>query len=103
VTPTARAAVALAVRSWFGLRPAEARVLVSLFEAGDAHLACPALASKAEIGIGSIGWHVAQLRAAMETEAIDWERGVGYRLTEIGRAEIEEAIADMQAALAEVA
>jgi len=103
MTPAARESAVLAVRSWFGLRPAEARVLIALFEAGDTHLACPALASRADVRVGSIGFLVFQLREALEAEAIDRERGAGYRLTDIGRAEIEEAVAQMRNALAEVA
>jgi hypothetical protein len=51
----------------------------------------------------SVGFVLRQIRQAMAVEAIDHERGQGHRLTEVGRAEIEEAIADMQAAVAEVA
>jgi len=81
-----------AFREWFGLRPAEADLLVSLFEANGALVKSHVLAAMAKVSPPSVPVLLVRLRSALETEAIDCERGRGYRLTEIGLAECRNAL-----------
>lgn len=104
MTPATAAAITAALRSWFGLSAAETRVLVALWFARGQALPPEELMRLAELtSQGGLCVIICKVRQAMSSEAIDCERGAGYWLSEIGVAEIEEAISDMRAALAEAA
>ena len=82
----------IAFREWFGLSPAEANILVALYEAGEGYLPATQLARQSAVTPRSISFHIVALRQALDAEAIDTERGRGYRLTEEGRAECRAAL-----------
>jgi DNA-binding winged helix-turn-helix (wHTH) protein len=50
------------------------------------------LARQSAVTPRSVSFHMVSLRQALEAEAIDTERGRGYRLTEEGRAECRAAL-----------
>lgn len=92
-------ALEVAFRTWFGLPPGPARVLISLYLARDVTLTAPALAATHATSKATIHGQVMVLRRALETEAIDYVRPDGYRLTEDGRAECLAALWQMGEAL----
>jgi DNA-binding winged helix-turn-helix (wHTH) protein len=81
-----------AFREWFGLRPAEADLLVILYGAAGEFVARPAIAELAGVRGGSVNVHICHLRASLEAEAIDSAPRRGYRLTEQGMAECRGAL-----------
>lgn len=82
----------MAFREWFGLRPAEADVLIGLYVARGAFVLSQALATAAGVGCAGIPEHVRNIRTAMDTEAVDSARRMGYRLTDGGMAECRAAL-----------
>lgn len=83
-----------AFRGWFGLRRAEANLLVALYDA-DGALCRETLTAEAKLRPGTVKTHICRLRQALDVEAIDSGRRQGYVLTEIGREECSEAIRQM--------
>lgn len=81
-----------AFREWFGLRPAEADLLAGLYEANGQVVSRGQLAAAARVVVPSVPVLVVRLRDALEAEAIDCERGQGYRLTDHGLAECRQAL-----------
>lgn len=91
-SPNAGTSFRVAFREWFGLRPAPAELLIALFNAKGDLVPSPQLAKAAGVSVGAVQFHVSDLRAALETEALDCERGRGYRLTEVGLSECRAAL-----------
>jgi len=77
---------------WFGLRPAEARLLATLYLAGGRPCPVDRLADAGKIGPPTVSVRVFHVRSAMEAEAIDSAKGQGYWLTDVGMAECKLAI-----------
>ncbi len=77
----------MAFRGWFGLRQAETEVLLVLYVADGSPRTPNDIAAQAGVRHGSVQFHISRLRQALEAEAIDFEDGAGYRLTDIGRGE----------------
>lgn len=91
---TRRGSQIAALRFWFGLyRQAPAAVLGELYGAVQP-LSSREIASLCGLSSGSIPVRISELRAAMESEAIDTVEGC-YLLTEVGRQECEKAFAEM--------
>lgn len=82
-------------RQWFGVTPSEARVLLALYQAQGRILSGYNLSLLAGVTEYSVPTHVHRLRTAMRPEALDQERGQGYRLSQIGQGECRTAIAQM--------
>lgn len=82
-------------RQWFGVTPHEARVLLALYQAQGRALSGYDLSLLAGVTEYSVPTHVCRLRTALQPEALDLERGQGYRLSQIGRDECKVAIAQM--------
>lgn len=93
------AAKRAAFAHWFGLSWSEAKVLYALVErAGDFLSGCQ-LGQIANINDSHLPVRIHRLRLVMNTEAIDFVRGHGYRLTDIGLAETKEAMEAMARSL----
>lgn len=88
-------AYAMAFAQWFGLPSQPARLLVSLYQAKDDHLTIAQLGDGHSLTPGAIHRYICLLRQALDTEAIDTQRLVGYRLTEDGQAECRAALWQM--------
>jgi hypothetical protein len=82
----------VAFREWFGLSRAQAEILSALYETHDRFLGADELARRGGVTRVSISYQMVVLRQALDPEAIDTERGLGYRLTDEGRAECRSAI-----------
>jgi predicted ArsR family transcriptional regulator len=84
----------MAFGEWLGIPPSQARMLAALYsqpgplKAHELSLACG-------VTEGAVRWHVCRLRSALNSEALDCDRGRGYRLTEVGRSECRAVIASM--------
>lgn len=74
-------------RSWFGLTDAEGEILVALYGAAGVWLCPGRIGELAKVEPRTVKQHVLKLRQALDDEAIDCERGAGYRLTEGGMGE----------------
>lgn len=92
----------MAFREWFGLSPAEADILVALYTAGGQFIQTDDVLP-AHYAPFTLRQRVMNLRRALEVEAIDFVRGCGYRLTDVGLAECQRAIEEVKAALREAA
>lgn len=88
-------AYAMAFAQWFGLPSQPARILVSLYRAKDNHQTIAQLGKGHGLTPGAIHRYVCLLRQALDTEAIDTQRLMGYRLTEEGQAECRAALWQM--------
>ena len=88
MTPSFR----IAFREWFGLAPSEAAVLIELYVAKGDAVTQTALASASGIALRSVQNCIVTLRLALDSEAIDYERSSGYRLTDAGLAECRAAL-----------
>jgi hypothetical protein len=84
---------------WFGLRPSEASVLVQLVDAKGEHVIPSKLAEACAAKPTGLQARICRLREALHTEAIDYELGRGYRLTEIGMTEAQGALIMMAGSL----
>jgi|SRR5579863_7188473 len=82
----------IAFREWFGLSPSEANILTALYETAEGYVHAGELARCAAVTRRSVSFHMVSLRQALDPEAIDTERGRGYRLTDEGRAECRAAL-----------
>ncbi len=82
----------MAFREWFGLTRAAADLLVALYDARGELMTVRELAAAAGVAPGSVTFHLVDVRAALEAEALDTERGKGYRLSEEGLAECRDAL-----------
>lgn len=82
----------MAFRVWFGLTEAESGALVMLFERGGQPITAHDLAQALGISEGRVPVAVVKLRQALEAEAVDCVRGIGYALTEIGMGECRGAL-----------
>lgn len=89
-----------AFRSWFGLPPAEADLLVALYVAKGEPVHPSDLVKAAEIAPMSFYTRMSCLRQAFEPEAIDNIPRAGYSLTEVGLAECKSALSQMAGELA---
>jgi hypothetical protein len=83
------------IAEWFGLQPAEARILAALYVAGGRERSRDALAVASRSSRKALSVRVYHIRRAMEPEAIDGAAGRGYWLTEVGMAECATAIAEI--------
>lgn len=104
ITPQASKAIAMAARSaafthWFGFERRCAELLCVLVAAEGRPLTLPELALECAATEASIRLRVHLVRKAMEAEAIDRDES-GYRLTEIGLAEVRAAMSAMAESLA---
>jgi DNA-binding winged helix-turn-helix (wHTH) protein len=82
----------LAFREWFGLTPAAAEILASLYAAKGETVTPEALAREAGVSPRAIGFHLFSVRQALDCEGLDHEPGRGYRLSEIGLEECRAAL-----------
>lgn len=103
-----QAAKRSAFQHWFGLTPAICDMLVLLFDRGDEGANWHDIASFTSMPgeiTTSAKWRtriqarICRLREAMHTEAIDYELGRGYRLTEVGMTEARQALTMMAGSL----
>ena len=87
-------------RSWFGLTDGQAHILTELYLAAGEYRQAEALACWAGVSPSAVKTHIAVIRSAMDTEAIESDgftrnpgrgsiRGQGYRLTETGVGECQ--------------
>lgn len=74
------------LREWFGLRRAEANILIALYDARGS-LRPETLSLETGVGPLTVKTHISRIRQCLDAEAIDSARRQGYTLTEIGRAE----------------
>lgn len=100
ITPTDVAARRAAFQHYFGISPAQAGVLVLLFNARGSFLTTAQLAVLESTDGDAIMVRINRLREAMATEAVDSARGQGYRLTDIGLDECRSAMDAMIRSLA---
>jgi len=84
-----------AFREWFGVPPAEADILVALYTARGGLMRDHQIAKFAAISLSTVKRRICTLREALESEAIDCERGAGYRLTDTGMAECRAVLWQM--------
>ena len=85
-------AIRAAFREWFGLDRGCASVLLVLFQSGETPINKRDLARQADTTAGTIWGYVRRLRQVLESEAIDFEPGEGYRLTDTGLAECKAVL-----------
>lgn len=83
---------AMAFRVWFGLTPAQAELLLALYDAQGEPMSPQALGEAAGVSARAVTFHVVDIRRALEPEALDTEPGRGYCLTEEGLAECRAAL-----------
>lgn len=79
-------------RSWFGLTDAEAGALVVLFQNEGRPVSTANLSAALATSDKTLRFMVHRLRQALDAEALDCERGVGYFLTEVGLGECRGAL-----------
>lgn len=85
---------------WFGaVRPYDIDVLCELHNAMGSCLSADDLTVKLACTKQAIHVRICRLRTLMQTEAIDFVKGSGYRLTEIGLEETREAMRAMARSL----
>jgi hypothetical protein len=84
-------------REWFGLSPSQARLLVALYRARGGLLDCFDLSQLTGVTEHAVLTHLCHLRRAMRPEALDCERQLGYRLSEVGVEECRQAMEKMAA------
>lgn len=94
------AAKRAAFQHYFGLSPAQAGVLVLLFNAKGGFLTTAQLAALESTNCDAILIRVNRLRDAMEAEAVDSVRGQGFRLSDVGVHECRTAMGAMSRSLA---
>ena len=82
----------MAFREWFGLTRAQAELLLALYDAHGELMTSRDLAAATGVAAGSVPFHLVDIRAALEAEGLDTERGKGYRLTEEGLDECRSAL-----------
>jgi DNA-binding winged helix-turn-helix (wHTH) protein len=82
----------MAFREWFGLTRAQSELLLALYDAHGELLTSRDLAAATGVAAGSVPFHLVDIRAALEAEGLDTERGKGYRLTEEGLEECRNAL-----------
>lgn len=86
----------IALLDWFGLSPAEARILGDLFEANGKPVAykglCYSIQPSHRVTLNSIYVHVLALREAIGRPSILTVRGFGYQLSASGLDECREAV-----------
>ncbi len=91
-----------AFEGYLGLGPGSSEVLVILFDkAGDpisARDLCKAVSTHRPINTQALYERIRVLREAMDTEALDSEKG-SYFLTDVGMAECHRALAEMAKAM----
>ena len=92
-----RASPASSFQGWFGISPSQARLLVLLLRAEGRVVPPAELSQAAGVTRHAVRTHLSQLREAMDPEALDCERGHGYRLSQIGLDECRQALAAMAA------
>jgi hypothetical protein len=90
--PADIAAKRAAFTAWFGISTPQASLLTHLYEARGGYITTGDLSAKERVSHEALITRVSRLRQAMECEAIDSERGLGYRLTEIGTGECRTAM-----------
>ena len=88
-----------AFSEWFGLRSRESSLLYLLFQGAPHHVSATELADHFGLTMNCLGVHLQRLRSAMNAEAIDYAKGQGYRLTEVGLEETREAMLEMARSL----
>lgn len=76
---------------WFGIASHEASILTALFDGSGQSMKPPTIAAYCHLSSSSIPVAICNLRKVMENEAIDRDE-LGYRLTEIGMAEVQRAL-----------
>lgn len=76
---------------WFGIQSHEAAVLFALFDGSPAAMKSQRIAELCYLAASSVPVAICALRKVMENEAIDRDDD-GYRLTEIGTAEVKRAL-----------
>lgn len=100
ISPIRYAALRAAYQSYFGITRCEADILTCLFIANGSSASCATLASAGGVAShAATKVHLSRLRDIMVTEAIDYTKA-GYRLTEVGMAEVREAMNAMRDELA---
>lgn len=86
----------IALLDWFGISPAEARILGDLYEMRGKPVAykglCASVRPTQGVTLNTINVHVWSLRAAMRADSILTVRGIGYQLSADGLAECREAV-----------
>ncbi|CAN7306253.1 hypothetical protein LJR164_001608 [Phenylobacterium sp. LjRoot164] len=82
------------IKEWFAVSPAAARVVVTLYEAGGKAVAIEDLAAAVGQTVKGLRASLVELRASMDKGSVSCARSVGYRLTPVGRADVEAACAD---------
>ena len=95
--------VALAFGGHFGMNRQEAHALALLYRAAPDAIPAPAFVRALGTTSGALSVCVHRLRRALEVEAINFENGRGYRLTEVGVSECRLAIRALVAELADAA
>ena len=92
----------LAFRDYLGVGDETAEVLVSLFEEKggpvESRALCISVNSHRPIKIGALHERIRCLREAMDTEAIDSDKG-WYSLTDVGMAECRQALGESAKAM----
>lgn len=89
----------IAFREWFGVPPAEADLLATLYNADGQFIPIDDLLPDHDPRSvrHTVHQRIANLRKAMDTEAIDSVPRKGYRLSEVGLAEIRGVITSIAA------
>lgn len=94
------AAKRAAFEHWFGLSGAQASLLCLLYNAQGAFLTTNQIAVLESSTADTVMIRISRLRQAMDCEAVDSERGSGYRLSDIGLTECRSALTQMAQSLA---
>lgn len=86
----------IALLDWFGISPAEARILGDLYEFRGKPVAykglCASIQRSHKVTLNTVNVHVWSLRSAMAPNSILTLRGFGYQLSADGLAECREAV-----------
>jgi hypothetical protein len=84
---------------WFGISGSQASVLWWLFEQRENCLTAGQLAVLESTTADAIMMRISRLRQAMDCEAVDYAQARGYRLTEVGIGECENAMTQFRVSL----
>ena len=93
------AAKRAAFMHWFGMPLLQGELLILLYANAGQFLTAEHLANLCCATPSNIGVRIHKLRSAMNTEAVDFVKGQGYRLTEVGVEEAKEAMEAMARSL----
>lgn len=79
---------------WFGLNAGQARILAVLY-AARSPVRVDAMMRAADVRRGSLNKYLARIREALGEGALPEQSEGAYRLTQLGRAACDEAVAEM--------